>query len=182
MKTLFEAAGMEIVSAERLPLHHGQIRVFVQRKGDGKPQSSVAAILAQERRASIGEIRTFYEFRDRILGIKADLKRTLVELKQNGKRVVGYGAPAKGNTLLAFLEIGPDLLEYIVDRSPLKQGRYTPGTHIPVVPTERLLEEQPDYVLLLAWNFVDEVLHQQQEYRRRGGKFITPVPTVKVLD
>ena len=95
--------------------------------------------------------------------------------------MVGYGAPAKGNTLLGFLDVGPDLLEYIVDRSPLKQGRYTPGTHIPVVPTERLLEDQPDYVLLLAWNFVDEVLHQQQEYRRSGGKFITPVPSVRIL-
>jgi hypothetical protein len=94
---------------------------------------------------------------------------------------VGYGAPAKGNTLLSFLEIGPELLDYIADRSPLKQDLYTPGMHIPVVPAERLLADQPDYVLLLAWNFVDEILEQQSEYLKRGGKFMVPVPEVRVL-
>ena len=95
--------------------------------------------------------------------------------------MVGYGAPAKGNTLLSFLDLGPQVIAYIADRSPLKQGRYTPGTHIPVVPPERLLADQPDYVLLLAWNFADEVLAQQAEYRRRGGRFILPVPEVQII-
>jgi len=102
-------------------------------------------------------------------------------LRMKGKRIAGYGAPAKGNTLLGYLDIGPDLVEYIADRSRLKQGRFTPGVHIPVVEPERLLADQPDYVVLFAWNFVDEVLTQQAEYRRRGGKFILPVPKVKVL-
>ena len=96
--------------------------------------------------------------------------------------MAGYGAPAKGNTLLSFLEIGPETVHYIADRSPLKQGRYTPGSHIPVVPPERLFADQPDYVLLLAWNFADEVLGQQAEYRKRGGKFIVPVPNVKIIE
>ncbi len=182
MKTLFESAGMEIVSAERLPLHHGQIRVFVQRKGERAPAASVDAVLNREREASLHDIKTFYAFRDRVLQIKKDLKRTLVDLKKSGKRAVGYGAPAKGNTLLGFLEIGPDLLEYIVDKSSLKQGRFTPGAHIPVLPTERLLADQPDYVLLLAWNFAEEILGQQREYRSRGGKFMVPVPAVRILE
>jgi len=103
------------------------------------------------------------------------------ELRKQGKRVAGYGAPAKGNTLLGFLGIGPEALEYIVDRSSLKQGRYTPGLHIPVVSCETMLQDMPDYLLLLAWNFADEILEQQMEFRRRGGKFILPLPEVKVL-
>lgn len=90
-------------------------------------------------------------------------------------------APAKGNTLLSFLELGPETIDYIVDKSPLKQGRYTPGTHIPVVGPERLLEDQPDYVLLLAWNFAEEILAQQAEYRRRGGRFVIPLPAAEVV-
>ena len=93
----------------------------------------------------------------------------------------GYGAPAKGNTLLGFLELGPDQLEYIADRSPLKQGLFTPGSHIPVVAPEQLLEDQPEYVLLLAWNFAEEVVEQQAEYRARGGRFIVPVPEVREI-
>lgn len=181
MKKLFESLGMEVISAERLSLHHGQLRVFVQRKGEGTPEASVEAVLEEERKAGLEDVKTFFKFRDRVLGIKESLRKLLVELKQNGKRVAGYGAPAKGSTLLGFLEIGPALVEYIVDRSALKQGRYTPGTHIPVVPTERLLQDQPDYVLLLAWNFVDEVLEQQREYRSHGGKFIIPVPVAKTI-
>ena len=113
--------------------------------------------------------------------IREDLRKSCLDLKREGKRLVGYGAPAKGNTLLGFLELGPETLEYIVDKSPLKQGRYTPGTHIPVVPVERLLKDQPDFCLLLAWNFEEEILVQQAEYRRRGGKFILPVPEVRVV-
>ena len=98
-----------------------------------------------------------------------------------GKSIVGYGAPAKASTLLQFLGIDQKTVRYIVDLSPLKQGRFTPGLHVPIVPTERLLEDQPDYALLFAWNFVDEILEQQEEYRNRGGKFILPVPEVRTI-
>jgi hypothetical protein len=113
--------------------------------------------------------------------MKMELTDTINKLRGEGKRVVGYGAPAKGNTLLCFLELGPDKIEYIADKSPLKQGLFTPGLHVPVVPPARLLADQPDYVLLLAWNFVDEILAQQAEYRKKGGKFIVPVPHVRII-
>lgn len=178
---LFESMGMEIVDAERLPLHHGQLRVFVQRRGDACVSRAVGDILALERTKGLGAVETFRQFAARTVQIKGKVAATLRRLKAEGARVVGYGAPAKGNTLLAFLDIGPDVLEYIVDRSPLKQGRYTPGMHIPVVSTSRLIEDRPDYVLILAWNFVDEILEQQAAYRALGGRFIVPVPEFVTL-
>jgi len=181
MMILFEKHGMQIVDAERLPLHHGQLRVFVQRKGEGNVQPRVRKILDEERERGIDQFETYRRFAQKIYQIKRNLCRKIRALRSQGKRVVGYGAPAKANTLLALLELGPDVLEYIVDRSPLKQGRYTPGLRIPVVPPERLLTDHPDYCLLFAWNFADEVLEQQSEYRRRGGKFIVPLPEVKIL-
>lgn len=182
MKHLFERHGMSVVDAERVPLHHGQLRVHVQRQGERRVHSGVAEILAEERAAALDRFETFLRFAERAQKIKRDLHETLTGLAQRGRRVAGYGAPAKGNTLLEYLEIGRELLPYIVDRSPLKQGLYTPGTHIPVVGPERLLLDQPDYVLLLAWNFVDEIIEQQMEYRKRGGKFMVPVPEIRVLE
>jgi len=181
MARLFAQHGMEIVRAERLPIHHGQVRVAVQRKGEGHVHPSVAELLKVEQTLGIGEFATYERFAQQTLQLKHDLQRTLLDLRQQGCQIVAYGAPAKGNTLLSFLEITPDLVGYIADRSPLKQGRYTPGTHIPVVSPQQLLTDQPDYVVLLAWNFVDEVLAQQSEYRNRGGKFIIPVPRVQII-
>jgi hypothetical protein len=181
MHRLFDRMGMEIVRAERLPIHHGQLRVWVQRKGEGDVDETVAAILEMERALGIGRLETYQAFGRRVQQIKRDLHATLTGLKREGKRVVAYGAPAKGSTLLEFLQIGPELVEFIADRSPLKQGRYTPGSHIPIVSPARLLSDRPDYALLLAWNFVDEVLGQQAPYREKGGKFIVPVPEVKIL-
>ena len=181
MKKLFERHGLSIVDAQRVPLHHGQLRVHVQRQGEGEVRPSVTEIIAAEETAGLGRFETYVGFAERARKIKRDLHETLTTFAREGRRVAGYGAPAKGNTLLGFLEIGPELLPYIVDRSPLKQGLYTPGTHIPVVAPDRLLSDQPDYVLLLAWNFVDEIVQQQAEYRNRGGKFMVPVPEVRVL-
>ena len=181
MKRLFAAHGMTIVDAERVPVHHGQLRVHVQRQGEGTVQSSVEKILMAEKAAGLDKMSTYTAFAERAKKIKRDLHETLSNLAERGERVAGYGAPAKGNTLLGFLDIGPQLLPYIVDKSPLKQGLYTPGTHIPVVRPEKLLDDQPDYVLLLAWNFADEIVAQQAEYQRRGGKFMLPVPEVRVL-
>ncbi len=181
MRRLFEQHGMEIVNAERVPLHHGQLRVSVQRQGEGKVQPAVREILEMEDRRGLNNFETFKAFSRDVQRIKSELTKTISDLRQAGKRVVGYGAPAKGNTLLCFLDLGTDKLDYIADKSPLKQGLYTPGLHVPVVPPERLLADQPDYVLLLAWNFVDEILAQQAEYHHRGGKFIIPVPQVRMI-
>ena len=178
---LFDQSGMEVVHVERVPVHHGQVRVFVQRKGEGVVQPSVASVLETERSLGIHEFSTYERFADRTRKIKSDLHGKLRELRDEKKSLVGYGAPAKGNTLLSYLEIGTEILTYIVDRSPLKQGLYTPGMHIPVVAPERLLRDQPDYVLLLAWNFVEEILAEQSEYLKRGGKFIIPVPEVRII-
>jgi len=181
MRRLFEAHGFEIVNAERLALHHGQLRVFVQRKGKGKVQPGVKEILEHEKARGLDRFDTFVNFAKDVQRIKIELTKSINDLRASGKRVVGYGAPAKGNTLLCFLELGPDKIQYIADKSPLKQGLFTPGLHVPVVAPERLLADQPDYVLLLAWNFVDEILAQQAEYRKRGGKFIVPVPHVRII-
>ena len=181
MVYLFNKYGMHVVDVERLPLHHGQLRVFVHRKGHGEVQSSVAKILEMERSREIHQFETYEHLAQSAARIKRDLHRTIKDLLAQGRRVVGYGAPAKASTLLGFLDIGPGMIEYIADRSPLKQGRYTPGMHIPIVAPKRLLEDQPDYVLLLAWNFSEEIMEQQEEYRRQGGKFIIPVPEVKVV-
>jgi SAM-dependent methyltransferase len=181
MITLFERHGLVVTNAERLPLHHGQLRVCVQRKGEGQLHSGVTQVLEEETELGIGRIETYRRFAQQTRSIKEALTATIRQLKAEGKRVVGYGAPAKGNTLLGFLGLGPDLVEYIADCSALKQGRYTPGTHIPVVSPSHLLEDQPDYVLVLAWNFADEIMAQQAEYRKRGGCFILPVPKVRII-
>jgi SAM-dependent methyltransferase len=181
MTKLFEQHDMEVVHAERLPLHHGQLRVTVMRKGEGEADSSVAEVLEAERERGVDRVETYRAFGEQVQGIKRDLTATLERLRSEGCRIAGYGAPAKGNTLLGFLELGPETIDYIADRSPLKQGRFTPGTHIPVVPAEKLVEDQPEYAVLFAWNFVDEVMEQQREYRERGGRFIIPVPTVQIL-
>jgi SAM-dependent methyltransferase len=181
MTKLFARHGLEVTNAECLPLHHGQLRVCVQRKGEGTVMPAVAQVLAAEKAKGVDRFETYQQFAKRTMSIKTSLTGTLRKLKAQGKRIVGYGAPAKGNTLLSFLGLGPDLVEYIADRSSLKQGRYTPGTHIPVMSPDRLLADQPDYVLLLAWNFADEVMAQQAEYQRRGGCFILPVPEVRIV-
>ena len=182
MMRLFEDHGMEVVRAERLPIHHGQLRVTVRRRGEGEVDGSVAEILAGERELGIDRFETWSAFAGRVDRLKTEVVDCLRSLKADGRRLAGYGAPAKGSTLLEFLGVGPDLLDFIADRSPLKQGRYTPGSHIPIVAPEALLEDPAlDHVLLLAWNFEDEILAQQAEFRRRGGKFILPVPEVRIV-
>jgi SAM-dependent methyltransferase len=180
MKYLFEQRGLEVVNAERLPLHHGQLRATIRRKGETPPDPSVDRLLQAERAMGVDKFETYQEFAQKVEKIRADLLATLARLRADNKRIAAYGAPAKGNTLIEFLQLSPSTVEYIADKSPLKQGKYSPGAHIPVVPTERLLQDQPDYVVLLAWNFRDEIFEQQAEYRRRGGKFIAPLPEVRV--
>jgi len=181
MKALFARFDMEPVMVERLPLHHGQIRVTFRRKGVTPIDSSVEQILVEERAIGLDRFDTYEAFARNARSLRNSLATVLGDLMAQGKRVVGYGAPAKSSTLITFLKLGPNSIAYIADKSPLKQGRFTPGAHIPVVSPERLLEDQPDYVVLLAWNFADEIMAQQAEYRRRGGRFILPIPEVTIV-
>lgn len=137
--------------------------------------------MRREREKGLFEAETYDRFRERVKHIKHDLMALLHELKASGEKLAGYGSSARGNTLLNYYEIGPDLLDYIVDRNVLKHGLYSPGMHIPVAPVERLVEDRPDSVLILAWNFADEILNQQSEYRKHGGKFIVPIPEPKLV-
>lgn len=181
MIRLFERYGIEVVDVARLPIHHGQIRVFAQRKGVATATQAVSALVVDEKAAGLDSFDTFVTFAGGILDLKRDLWDLLNTLAADGRRVAAYGAPAKGSTLLSFFEIGPETVAYIADKSPLKQGRLTPGTHIPVVSPSRIQEDKPDYMILLAWNFADEIMAQQAAYRAGGGRFIIPVPEVRVV-
>ena len=134
-----------------------------------------------EKTRGLTQFDSYKEFADDVAANKTELISLLNDLKQKGKSLAAYGAPAKGNTLLNYCEISTDLVPYTVDKSPLKQDLYTPGMHLPVLPVETLLERQPDYVLILAWNFADEIIEQQQEYKARGGQFIIPLPKPRIV-
>jgi SAM-dependent methyltransferase len=175
MVTLFTRFGLEIVGLKRVSVHGGSIRVAVQ-KARGPQAPVVTQFLNEEAERGLESMRTYRDFADRVRLIREELVDLLRCLKANGKRTVGYGAPAKGNTLLNFCKVGPDLLEYLVDATPAKQGRFSPGMHVPVVPENRFQTDQPDYALLLAWNYAEEIVKKEVAFRERGGKFITPIP------
>jgi len=178
----FRRHGLDVVEIQPLPVHGGSLRVFARpENGDGTP-SSVTAWIGKERERGLFEQGTYDAFRQRVEQNREDLLELLHELKGRGSRIVGYGASARGNTLLNYGRIGPDLLDYIVDRNALKHGLYSPGMHIPVHGVERLLDDRPDYVLLVAWNFADEIVRQQDEYRRLGGRFIVPIPEPRMVE
>ena len=141
----------------------------------------VQALMAGEVASGLTGMPSLRRFAEGSAQVRTSLVALLAELRATGASIAAYGAPAKGNTLLNYCGIGPEVVGYTVDRSVLKQGRYTPGQHLHVEPVERLLEDQPDYVLILAWNFADEIMAQQAEYRRRGGRFILPLPEPRIL-
>lgn len=182
MQRLMKRHGLVAFSAEHLDIHHGQLRVFIGREGEQEPDETIAAIVQAEEEKGIPGWDTCKKFADDAAHVKSSLDALLADLKSKGNTIAGYGAPAKGNTLLSFLGIGPDRLPYIADQSPLKQGLFTPGHHIPVVSPDRITEENPDYLLLLAWNFAEEIADQQHAFRESGGKFIVPIPEPAILD
>jgi SAM-dependent methyltransferase len=179
---LFRRHGLAIWDVERLPIHGGSLRVFATHAEHAPPPTAaVRGLLAEEQQWGVDRPEFYLGFAGRVERLKHELLAQLARLKADGKRVAAYGASAKGSTLLNYFGIGRETLDFVADRSTVKQGRLTPGTHLPIRPPEALLEEQPDYVLLLTWNFADEILEQQAEYRRRGGRFIVPIPELRVV-
>jgi SAM-dependent methyltransferase len=182
----FARQGLTIVDVEHLGVHGGSLRVFARRsdaataaQADGRAR--VAEMLAMERAWGVDEPQRYARFQDDVGRRKAKLVELIHDLKRQGRSIAAYGASAKGTTLLNYCGLGADEIAYVVDRSPMKQGQLTPGTRLAIDRPEKLLETTPDYVLLLVWNFADEVIAQQAEYRRRGGRFIVPLPEPRIV-
>lgn len=178
-----EEVDLRITRVEHVPVHGGSIRVYAGRaEAHADHAPAVRAEAEREQADGLTRLPRYQRFARDVAENRASLRAFLEGARAEGKRVVGYGAPAKGNTLLSYCGISTELLPYTVDKSPLKVGLWTPGTHIPVRPVEALLEDQPDYVLILAWNFAQEIVRQQAEVARRGARFVVPLPQPRVLN
>jgi 2-polyprenyl-3-methyl-5-hydroxy-6-metoxy-1,4-benzoquinol methylase len=181
---VFAAHALTLFDVEEIPTHGGSLRIYARHaaNGDLPVQKHVENLRRREQAAGLDKLETYSAFAEQIKATKRDLLRFLLAAGDAGKRVAGYGAPAKANTLLNYCGIRPDLLEYTVDRSPQKQGRFLPGTHIPVYAPDKLRETRPAYVLLLPWNLKDEIVPQLDYVAGWGGKLVLPIPRVRVLD
>ena len=179
LRNLFERHGLFLNRVEPLGIHGGSLRLFVEKHD--RPTASVLEYLEDEQQLGLDRLDYFADFSARVGQIRSELASLLQDLKSRNARIVGYGAAAKGTIMLNYVGIGRDTLEFVVDRNVHKQGRYIPGVRLPIAAPERVLEEQPDYVLILPWNCKDEIMTQQAEYRRRGGRFIVPVPRPAII-
>jgi SAM-dependent methyltransferase len=189
LDSLFQRHSLMIEEVTPLTIHGGTLRV-VARKVTGQlkmdqpasaRRSKVKSLLTEEDKWGVRDPRFYQGFGAKVERLRGELVKLLEELKSQGKRIAVYGASAKGATLMNYFGLGRDLLDFVVDRSTFKQGRYTPGTHLPIYSPGKLIQSMPDYVLLLTWNFSNEILEQQSEYRQRGGRFIIPIPEVKTV-
>jgi hypothetical protein len=173
---------MKLFDVEELPTHGGSLRIYAAHTEDSteQVQSRAKELKVREQETGYGRLDHYLSFSCQVEGVKRRLLSFLISAKQEGKRVVGYGAPAKGNTLLNYCGVRTDLMDYTVDRSPHKQGNFLPGVHIPIYAPEEIRRTRPDYVLILPWNLREEVMQQMSYVREWGGKFVVPIPEVKV--
>lgn len=171
---------MSIVDVEEVPIHGGSLRIYVG-KGSQEPSENVRALLAREAAQLLPDGELITTFASRVEANRSQLSWLLHSLKHEGKRLAAVSAPAKGMTLLNYCGIGRNLLDFVTEKSTLKIGRFTPGGHVPVLPDSALIEQRPDYALLLAWNFADEIMKNLESYRQRGGRFIIPIPEPRIV-
>jgi SAM-dependent methyltransferase len=181
---VFAYHGLTLFDVEELPTHGGSLRIYARHAKElGRPVSERAReLLERERTLGFDDVQTYRDFDQRAKSIKRRILALLIELKGQGKSIVGYGAPGKGNTLLNYCGIGPDFLDYTVDRNPYKQDKFTPGMQIPILAPERIRETRPDYVFILPWNLKDEIVGQLAYVREWGGRFVVPIPEPRVLE
>ena len=183
VQKLFAAHGLTLFDVEELLTHGGSLRIYAKHADDPRPiEASVDRLLERELKAGMKSSEYYHDFAARVTGVKRNVIAFLAEARRAGKRVAGYGAPAKGNTLLNYCGAGPQDILYTVDRSPHKQGKYLPGTHIPIRAPEYVAVDRPDFLFLLPWNLKDEIMAQMSHIREWGGRFVTPIPEVRILD
>lgn len=184
VEKVFAHHGLRLFDVQRIPTHGGSLRIFGCHAEDAiQPNLPAVEMLRNEEIAKgLTDLSTYERFETEVKATKHRLLEFLIDARNSGKTVVGYGAPGKGNTLLNYCGIRTDFLDYTVDRSPHKQGRYTPGTHIPILAPERIRETRPDYVLILPWNLKDEIVKQHSYIHEWGGRFVVPIPTVTIVD
>ena len=183
VERIFRHHGLVLFDVEELPTHGGSLRIYARHVEDeSKPVGErVTALRERELRKGFNRLETYAAFTEQVRETKRRLLEFLIEAKRAGKKVVGYGAPGKGNTLLNYCGIRQDFLDFTVDRSPHKQGRYTPGTHIPILHPDEIKRARPDYVLILPWNLREEIVSQMSYIREWGGRFVVPIPTTSVI-
>jgi SAM-dependent methyltransferase len=182
VERILAAHGIVPFDVEEIPTHGGSLRLYAAHADAGRrANTAIAALRRKERAAGLDRVETYRGFPDRVREVKRKLLRFLIEAKDEGRTIVGYGAPAKGNTLLNYCGIGPDFLDYTVDRSPHKQGRFLPGSRIPIEPPKRVRETRPDYLLILPWNLETEIIEQMAFIREWGGRFVVPIPKTRVI-
>jgi SAM-dependent methyltransferase len=183
-RTVLARAGLRVFDVEELPTHGGSLRMWVSLEdaADAWPQTeAVERVLEAERAAGLGSVETYAAFAPKVERVLDELRAFLHDAREEGARVAAYGAAAKGNTLLNSARVGPDDIAYVVDRSPHKQGLFTPGSHLPVLDPEHVRDDRPDYLLLLAWNLRDEITQQMAHVRDWGCRFVVPVPQLEVV-